>query len=134
MTPLMSAAVGGADDTVAFLLSNGASPDLVDKCHRTALENATDSRRVSTTVLLAPLTKNGRGGALAFLDAHPTEVTPAIQDLLRREALDQNALPYLIFVTDTRTVSVEKKAVMWRNFKFLYMTDEEKSKISPHVD
>ena len=41
---------------------------------------------------------------------------------------------YLIFVTDTRTVSVEKKLVMWRNFKFLYMTDEEKSKISPHVD
>ena len=41
---------------------------------------------------------------------------------------------YLIFVTDTRTVSAEKKSVMWRNFKFLYMTDEEKSKISPHVD
>ena len=42
--------------------------------------------------------------------------------------------PYLIFVTDTRTASVEKKSVMWRNFKFLYMTDVEKSKISPHVD
>ena len=41
---------------------------------------------------------------------------------------------YLIFVTDAPTVSVEKKSVMWRNFKFLYMTDEEKSKISPHVD
>ena len=27
-----------------------------------------------------------------------------------------------------------EKIVMWRNFKFLYMTDEEKSKISPHVD
>ena len=40
----------------------------------------------------------------------------------------------LIFVTDTRTVSVEKKSVMWRIFKFLYMTDEEKSKISPHGD
>ena len=42
--------------------------------------------------------------------------------------------PYLIFVTDTRTVSVEKKSVMWRNAKFLYMTDEEKSKVSPHVN
>ena len=42
--------------------------------------------------------------------------------------------PYLIFVTDTRTVSVEKKSVMWRNFIFLYMTDVEKSKIHPHVD
>ena len=45
-----------------------------------------------------------------------------------------NCGAYLIFVTDTRTVSVEKKSVMWRNFKFLYMTDEEKSKISSHVD
>ena len=41
---------------------------------------------------------------------------------------------YLIFVTVSRTVSVEKKSVMWRNFKFLYMIDVEKSKIHPHVD
>ena len=41
---------------------------------------------------------------------------------------------HLIFVTDSRTVSVEKKSFMWRNFKFVYMTDVEKSKISPHVD
>ena len=27
-----------------------------------------------------------------------------------------------------------EKSVMWRNFKFLYMTDVEKSKIHPHVD
>ena len=27
-----------------------------------------------------------------------------------------------------------KKSVMWRIFKLLYMTDEEKSNISPHVD
>ena len=40
----------------------------------------------------------------------------------------------LIFVTDSRTVSVEKKSVMWRNFKFLYMTNVEKSKIHPPVD
>ena len=46
---------------------------------------------------------------------------------------------YLIFVTDTRTVSVEKKSVMWRNLKFLHMwinftfhhmTDVKKSEIS----
>ena len=36
-----------------------------------------------------------------------------------------NSPPYLIFVTDTRTASAEKKSVMWRNFKFLYMTDED---------
>ena len=41
---------------------------------------------------------------------------------------------YLIFVTDSQTVSVEKKSVMWRNFKILYMTDVEKSKIHPRVD
>ena len=29
---------------------------------------------------------------------------------------------------------MEKKSVMWRNFKFLYMTDVEKSEISPHVE
>ena len=47
---------------------------------------------------------------------------------------DVRSSTYLIFVTDSRTVSVEKKSVMWRNFKFLYMTDVEKSKIHPHVD
>ena len=41
---------------------------------------------------------------------------------------------YLIFVTGPRARPVEKKSVMWRNFKFLYMTDVEKSKIHPHVD
>ena len=30
---------------------------------------------------------------------------------------------YLIFVSDAPTVSVEKKSVMWRNFRFQYMTD-----------
>ena len=41
---------------------------------------------------------------------------------------------HLIFVTDSRTVSVEKKSVMWRNVKFLYVTNVKKSEISPHVD
>ena len=38
---------------------------------------------------------------------------------------------YLIFFTD---MSVEKKCVMWRNFRFLCMTDVENSEISPHVE
>ena len=42
--------------------------------------------------------------------------------------------PYLIFVTDTGTVSVEKKSVMWRNFIFLYMKHVEKAKNFPQVD
>ena len=41
---------------------------------------------------------------------------------------------YFIFVTDPTDISVEKKFVMWRNFKFLCTTDVEKSKISPHVE
>ena len=41
---------------------------------------------------------------------------------------------HLIFVTDSRTVSVEKNSVMWRNFKFFYLTYVEKSKIHPHVE
>ena len=41
---------------------------------------------------------------------------------------------YLIFVTDLTDISVEKKFVMWRNFRFLCMTDVEKSKFSPHVE
>jgi len=41
---------------------------------------------------------------------------------------------YLIFVTDPMDISVEKKLVMWRNFRFLHMTDVEKSKLSPHVE
>ena len=39
--------------------------------------------------------------------------------------------PYLIFVTN---ISVENKSVMWRNFRFLNMTDVEKSEVSPHVE
>ena len=41
---------------------------------------------------------------------------------------------YLIIVTDPRARPVEKKSVMWRNFKFLYMKHVEKVKITPHLD
>ena len=61
--------------------------------------------------------------------------TQGIQFQLKDQTFSvHRLLTYLIFVTDTRTVSMEKKSVMWRNFKFLYKTYEEKSKISPHVD
>ena len=43
-------------------------------------------------------------------------------------------LAYLIFVTGTTGSARGEKSVMWRNFKFLYMTDVEKSEISSHVD
>ena len=44
------------------------------------------------------------------------------------------ARAYLIFVTSTTSGACGEKSVMWRNFKFLYITDVEKSKIHPHVD
>ena len=52
-TPLMSAALGAADETVAFLLSKGASPDLMDKDGQTALVFAIYSSCSSTIDLLA---------------------------------------------------------------------------------
>ena len=41
---------------------------------------------------------------------------------------------YLKFVTDPTDISVEKKFVIWRIFRFLCMTDLENSEISPHVE
>ena len=40
---------------------------------------------------------------------------------------------YLIFVTYPTNIFVEKKFVMWRNFRFLCITNMEKSDISPHL-
>ena len=39
---------------------------------------------------------------------------------------------YLIFVTNPTNISVEKKIIMWRNFRFLCMTNVEISEIFPH--
>ena len=41
---------------------------------------------------------------------------------------------YLIFVTYITYIKVEKNSVMWRNFRFQYMTDVEKFEISPHAE
>ena len=40
---------------------------------------------------------------------------------------------YLIFVTYTTNIS-EEKFVMWRNFRFLNVTDVDKSEVSPHAE
>merc|ERR1719264_2120099 len=62
-TPLMGAALGGADETVAFLLSKGADPDLMDNNGDTALVAAIQFQRLSTIDLLAPVTQKGLGRA-----------------------------------------------------------------------
>ena len=42
--------------------------------------------------------------------------------------------PYLIFVTIITNEMCGEKCVMWRNLRFICMTDVEKSDISPHVE
>ena len=87
----MSAASQAGDETVAFLLSKGASPDLMDNNNCTALDAAIVSKCSSTIHLLAPVTTKGLGEALARLAAHHRELTPAVEDLLRRAASDEKA-------------------------------------------
>ena len=40
---------------------------------------------------------------------------------------------YLIFVTSITSQTCGEKSVMWRNFRFLCVTNVEISEISPHV-
>ena len=87
----MSAALQANDETVAFLLSRGASPDVLDNSNQTALVFAIMSHCSSTIALLAPVTRKYLASALANLATKQTELTPAIEDLLRRAALDQEA-------------------------------------------
>ena len=85
-----------ADDNVAFFLSKGASPDAVDSIGMTALSHAIGSRCSSTIDLLAAVTNeqknegNRLASAIQKLAFEMTEVTPAIEDLLRRISLDQD--------------------------------------------
>ena len=84
----MYAALKAADETVAFLLSKGASPDVLDNNNQTALVYAINSHCYSTISLLAPVTRRSLGAALANLATKQTKVIPAIEDLLRRAALE----------------------------------------------
>ena len=79
MTPLMAAALGAADETVAFLLSKGADPDLVNKKGRTALVFAIQTVCSSTIDLLAPLTQKSLGGALVNMAHWKTELTRGVR-------------------------------------------------------
>ena len=88
----MYAASRASDETVVFLLSKGASPDLMDFTKGTALQVAMNTNCSSTIDLLAPVTTKGLKEALIFVAAYHTDLTPAIEDLLRRAALDKNAL------------------------------------------
>ena len=85
MTPLMFAAAHAADETIAFLLSIGASPDLVDNANNTALLEAIHSSCSSTIALLAPVTRKGLEQAIEVLAQEQTaRLTPAGEDLVKR--------------------------------------------------
>ena len=88
----MSAALGAADETVAFLLSKGASPDLMNKDGQTALVFAIHTMCSTTIDLLAPVTQKGLAEALINLATWQTELTPAVKELLIRASLDQDTL------------------------------------------
>ena len=85
----MQAALRAADQTVAFLLSKGADPDLMNKDGHTALVAAIRSKCSSTIDLLAPVTQKGLGLAQVNLAKWQTELTPAINELLVRASTDQ---------------------------------------------
>ena len=85
----MYAATQASDETVAFLLSKGASPDLMDNYNLTALASAIQWKCSSTIALLVPVTKKGLDKALIWLAARHRELTPAVEDLLRRAASDE---------------------------------------------
>ena len=88
----MQAALRAADQTVAFLLSKGADPDLMNKDGQTALVYAIQTMCSTTIDLLAPVTKKGLGLALSNLAIWQTELTPALKELLVRASSDKDAL------------------------------------------
>ena len=92
----MAAALGAADEAVAFLLSKGASPDFMNNNGNTALVLAVSTLCSSTIDLLAPVTQKGLGRALQRLAISQTERTPAVEGLLKRARSDDDALRALV--------------------------------------
>ena len=86
----MHAADEAADETVAFLLSKGADPEIMDDREWTALTYAIDSKCPTTIDLLAPATRKCLKKSIQFLATRRAEQTPAVTELLRRAALDKD--------------------------------------------
>ena len=88
----MLTAFEAADEAVAFLLSKGADPDLMDEEGRTAFVAAIQTKCSSTIDLLAPVTQKGLGLALVNLATWGVELTPAVKKLLIRALSDKDVL------------------------------------------
>jgi hypothetical protein len=93
-TPLMAAALSGADKTVKLLLAYGADPDLMDIQDHTALIAAIIGGVNTTVSILAPVTKAGLGETLVFLARYPhlIEVTQPLKNFVHRCTEDMEAV------------------------------------------
>ena len=88
----MVAALHASDVAVSFLLSLGANPDKTADNGRTALMDAIRSKCITTTNLLAPVTKVKLGGALYELARQQVDVTKGeLRQLMERAAQDKEA-------------------------------------------
>ena len=88
----MEAAQSGSDETVVFLLSKGADPNLMNNKGQNALDFAIQSMCSSTIDLLAPVTQKGLGSAIQCLAIWQTELTPAVKELLIRTSSEMETL------------------------------------------
>ena len=86
----MYAAFWASDETVAFLLSKGASPDFVANNNMTALAFAIQSEYATTIDLLSPVTMKCLGGALQCIASYHTQMTPAVESFMTRAASDKD--------------------------------------------
>ena len=87
-TPLMFAAMFGADEAAQELLRWGANPNAVAGDGTTALSCALDSKCLSTISLLAPVTNTGLGVVLGCLAKEQVELTKPLRDFVARTATD----------------------------------------------
>ena len=122
----MHAAFRAADEMVAFLLSKGASPDLMDKVAQTALVFAIQSSCPSTIDLLAPVTQKGLESALRALAIWKTELTPAVKELLKRASSDKDAfISGVETATEMGATSMLKILTNGWNRNTLHSSDED---------
>ena len=86
----MQAALNASDETVSFLLSQGASPNKPAANGHNALVFAIQSKCLTTINLLAPLTHTYLGGVLVRLAKDKVDITADIKELVKRAAQDND--------------------------------------------
>ena len=86
----MQAALNTSNETVLFLLSQGASPNKSSANGRNALVFAIQSKCLITINLLAPWTHTYLGGVLVRLAKDKVDITADIKELVKRAAQDND--------------------------------------------